>query len=498
MKHFKRIKFGNNRGITIVWMALFMLPLLIMFAGLAIDLSYMYFVKNQLQVGADAASLAGVPKLTGENDDTTLNPNVLIQAEARQEAWKFACKNKAASAPIYLVTNAPADCNTPPAGTSLNSSNAATGDIIVGHWTTDTPPAGVVCEPAGAGVFCRATGSTGLSINAVKAVPRRTGATPGMPSVTVFWGQIFRMIGGDWSLMQAVSNAIATTNVPYIAPLPICLPSCDLKTPYITAWGYDDTQPDDPFPTCPEPQTDSILCTDPNLPPLSGGSNNVDMPVTPPGQAFYLASSNQADCPPKKPGLAWTNFKTNVCAASPACDMPTKDEVLPYILGTQKIDPKAICNKNICTTNGNISPLLKTFEDEFNKHKNEDNFINGTNVKGWRIFVPIVSNLSCGVAQQTCPGAQGGQANPYYLERFAEVVVTQVMTTGKHGIRLVGATACNSSNGCPTASEITDTFQCKEGPNMNVKTITRKVTAIGCQDCNLPLAGFGQGARLVK
>lgn len=489
MKYFKKIKPGNNRGITLVWMALFMLPLVIMFAGLALDISYMYFVKNQLQVGADAAALAGVPKLTGETDNTTLNPNVLIQEAARQETWKFACKNSAAGSPnIFLVTNTPSDCNTPPAAASLNAANADGGDIVVGHWTTDTPPAGVVCETAGAGVFCRATGSTGLGINAVKAVATRTGATPGMPAVRVFWGQIFRMIGGDWSLMSARASAIATQNVPYIAPIPICLPSCDLQTPSITAWGYDDNQPDDPFPACPEPDTDSILCTDINLPPGSGNSNSTDTPVTPPGQAFYLASSNQAECDPKKPGLAWTNFKTNECNVNPACDMPNKNEVEPYILGQKTVDPKAICNKNICTTNGNIHPLLNTFEGEFIKNKT-NHVVSGVVVNGWKVFVPIVSNISCGAPQQTCPGAQGGQANPYFVERFAEVIVTQVMTTGKQGIRIVGLS--------PSA-DLTDTFQCKEQGNMNIKTITRKVTGIGCQDCALPLAGTGLSARLVK
>lgn len=508
MKYFKKIKPGNNRGITLVWMALFMLPLVMMFAGLALDISYMYLAKNELQVAADAAALAGVPKLTGETDNTTLNPNVLIQETARQETWKFACKNTAANypsrSPVYLA-NTTGDCENSNTLTAnqLNGGNVVDGDIVVGNWIKDN--SGINCatgwETAGSGFFCRANGSTGLSINAVKVVARRTGAAavPGIKSggnaASVFWGQIFRLLDttgsgwSGWSLMSARASAIATQNVPYIAPLPICLPSCSLQTPSITAWGYDDNQPDDPFPACPEPDTDSILCSDINLPPGSGNSNSTDTPVTPPGLAFYLASSNQAECDPKKPGLAWTNFKTNECNVNPACDMPNKNEVEPYILGQKTLDPKAICNKNICTTNGNIHPLLNTFEGEFIKNKTNHVVNGGVVVNGWRVFVPIVSNETCGVPQQTCPGAQGGQANPYFVERFAEVIVTQVMTTGKQGIRIVGLS--------PSA-DLTDTFQCKEGGNMNIKTITRKVTGIGCQDCALPLAGTGLSARLVK
>jgi hypothetical protein len=46
-----------------------------------------YLSKNQLQVAADAAAVAGVAYLDGSNDP--------VQEQARQAAWKFACKNRA-------------------------------------------------------------------------------------------------------------------------------------------------------------------------------------------------------------------------------------------------------------------------------------------------------------------------------------------------------------------------------------------------------------------
>src|SRR4030067_3037008 len=95
----------NKRGITLVWGAFF-LVLCLMFLGLAVDIAYMYVVKNQLQVAADAAALAGAVDLTLETDN---NSTVLSQVPARQAAWRFSCKNRAADNPkkVYLVAVVP-------------------------------------------------------------------------------------------------------------------------------------------------------------------------------------------------------------------------------------------------------------------------------------------------------------------------------------------------------------------------------------------------------
>src|SRR4030043_1803182 len=103
----------GEKGITLVWGAFFLI-LCLMFLGLAADIAYMYVAKNQLQVAADASSLAGGAYLTLEVDN---NSSVLIQEEARQKTWEFACKNNAAGSKVYLVTNTPPDCdpnNLPP------------------------------------------------------------------------------------------------------------------------------------------------------------------------------------------------------------------------------------------------------------------------------------------------------------------------------------------------------------------------------------------------
>ena len=96
------------------------------FAALAIDIGYFYHTKNQLQGAADAAALAGASLL----DVTTNDPT---QLTARQEAWKFACQNKAVGSNVYLATSKP-DCNASLSSGELNGSNDSTGDIVVGNW----------------------------------------------------------------------------------------------------------------------------------------------------------------------------------------------------------------------------------------------------------------------------------------------------------------------------------------------------------------------------
>src|SRR3989304_4089943 len=119
----------NKKGITLVWGAFFLI-LCLMFLGLSADIAYMYVVKNQLQVAADAAALAGAAGLD-PTDTTTL------QSTARNNAWQFACKNTAADNPknVFLVTapanpNAPAcdGSDTPP---TLNHGNDPNGEFVI-------------------------------------------------------------------------------------------------------------------------------------------------------------------------------------------------------------------------------------------------------------------------------------------------------------------------------------------------------------------------------
>jgi Flp pilus assembly protein TadG len=195
--------YKNRKGITIVMVAL-MLFLLLALLGMAVDIAQMYFAKNQLQVAADAAALAGAGVLDGSA--------LTLQTPARTSAWQFGCKNHAASNPknVYLVAADP-QANDPSATeaqrcdnvpTDLNDANNPNGDIVLGYWNPSLTPAFTPIIP------------TGQIANAVKVVARRTGETPGMPAVRVFIGQIFRFLSTDpnykgWAFMSARASAIA-------------------------------------------------------------------------------------------------------------------------------------------------------------------------------------------------------------------------------------------------------------------------------------------------
>lgn len=181
---------GNHKGVTLVLMALILVVLLIL-ASLAIDIAYMYYTKNQLQVAADAAALAGAAQLD------QINTTSFVQAQARQQAWKFACKNKAAGSAVFLVTNLDANggsnCDLPPLYSNLNGTlNSENGDIVVGNWNFQTRQ------------FSTENISMSNPINAVKITARRTGETPGMDRVGLFLGKIF-----GWSVMSVNAGAIA-------------------------------------------------------------------------------------------------------------------------------------------------------------------------------------------------------------------------------------------------------------------------------------------------
>ena len=442
--------YREKKGITLVLIAL-MLAVLLFFLGMAVDISYMYHVKNQLQVAADAAALAGASQLSSAIDDGT--SATFGQLPARREAWKFACRNRATNQSVFLVTNSSTDCDAPPASGLNETSNTSPGDIVVGNWNSTTR----TFTPANNGGT-----STGLPINALQARPQMTGETPGMPKARVFIGQVFRLIGIDWSRMSARASAIASFTPPQIGPFPVCLPSCSMNTPLDGQWDYDKTL-DDP-----------ILCTDAN------GS--------PPGQLFVFESSSETE--PKKPALAWTNFVTRDCGQN--CDMPNWTEVLPYLQGAPTPD---ICNKNICTTNGTIANLFDDLQTAFDKNKKPYPFsVSGTTITitGWNMLVPVVSDTTCGVPNSACPGAQNGKANPYYVSQYANVLITEVIKP--KGIRFVGLDNPRPFN---------QTVTCKGGPHPTIITVNRMVTSIAasgvCADCQSPPStSGGTRAHLVK
>ena len=86
----------NEKGATAVFVAL-VLALLLMFAALAVDVNYLYGVRNELHNAADSGSLAGASVLL--NSDGSLNRQAAID-----EAIRMASSNKTGNQDVVEVT----------------------------------------------------------------------------------------------------------------------------------------------------------------------------------------------------------------------------------------------------------------------------------------------------------------------------------------------------------------------------------------------------------
>jgi hypothetical protein len=401
MKYYK-----EKKGITLVLIAL-MLAVLLFFLGMAVDISYMYNVKNQLQVAADAAALAG--EGMGLSGTYTGDPAVLQQNKARCEAWKFAQKNNAAGSPVYLVTNSPsypADCNdATTSNTGLNEANDAHGDIVVGNWDTTRPTGTSSCDdqrflPT---VLCSGTVvplPSGASINAVKVVGRRTNEAAvtnikmGDNPARVFIGQVFRLIGINWAFMSAKASAIAGPGPLLDIPaLSLCIKSCNIT----------------------------------GLPKL-----------------LAIQPSSGLPCPDNV--IAWTIFKSD-------SSIPEKD-IEDLIDRTRELtsnDITNLCGQCVTTNNGTsaINYLGDKFRSTTFDAANKD-IVSGV-VTAWRVGLvvfdysccsdfsncspPVCSNpkpkdnCTCGpndCCQGCPPSSQGGPNEPYHIQRWARVTISKI------------------------------------------------------------------------
>lgn len=181
----------GKKGNVLVMVAVSLLALLA-FAGIVIDLGYMFVTQAQLQRTADAAALAGAGMLDPEKDPVNYISN------ARNSARTIALDpaNKAGGAIITL---------------DLNSSNDENGDIVVGYWSVAANPPFSAIVP------------TGKIANAVKVVARRTGETGtgiGVSSkVALFLGSLFGF--ADMST-RAQATAVFGKSL-YAAPIPLCV-----------------------------------------------------------------------------------------------------------------------------------------------------------------------------------------------------------------------------------------------------------------------------------
>lgn len=100
----------DQRGSILLFTTILVVPLMIIFGGLAMDLAYFGAVRAELQRAMDAAALAGAGNL---GFDSSAFPTV------RAAAQQYGASNPYKNGPISL---------------NLNTGNAPNGDIVLGVW----------------------------------------------------------------------------------------------------------------------------------------------------------------------------------------------------------------------------------------------------------------------------------------------------------------------------------------------------------------------------
>jgi hypothetical protein len=303
----------NERGIAIIWVAVSMV-LILAFAAIAIDLSFLYTDKNYLHVSADSAVLAAANKISDPNDCAASSGS--SNYPVRETAMEYAGFHSGGSGTGGAVT------------LNANDSNDPAGDIVLGHYTRDGDPSTDDLTP------CQDAGGT--PVNAVRVRARRDDA----PS---FFGGIF---GAPIGKVGAYATAVAEPR----ANLPICVPSCiatnsacagitmQPETGENAAWTgfFGGTSEQDILSLVQNPQT--IPCTNP-----AGGGAQINMGnglMTPVLQAIKNAyNANQV-------GGQWC---VNLPTCNSACDTPPNECTTTgnYGTGSETIDGSAV----FCITN---------------------------------------------------------------------------------------------------------------------------------------------------
>lgn len=204
----------NKKGFALIWFVL-IIPVVLLFTMMAVDFSYMYVAKGQLQNAADASALAGVAALAKVPADTT---------GARTQAIAFAAANTVAKKPVTLASDG-------------SNNLSAVNDITLGNWNGTNYTA------------------NGTPFNAVQTVARRTADAPDGQVDTFFTKAI------GWSKMSAAASAVAAvlpgsdgffticganqgpcTPDPDPAKQPTLVSSVTPSTPLILVKGKDDPQ----------------------------------------------------------------------------------------------------------------------------------------------------------------------------------------------------------------------------------------------------------------
>lgn len=116
-----RHRLRNQRGSILLFTTVLVVPLMIIIAGLAMDLSYYGTVDDELQRSMDASALAGAGKLGFDNS---------VFPDVRQAAQDYATSNP------YRAENTAKQITT--STFTQNPGNADSGNVVLGIWNGTT------------------------------------------------------------------------------------------------------------------------------------------------------------------------------------------------------------------------------------------------------------------------------------------------------------------------------------------------------------------------
>ncbi len=124
----------DSDGVVVV-MLVAMLPALVAFAALAIDMSYAYWLRTQLQHAASAAALAGVQGIVDGDPDNGMAPDGVADNDAyRVAAIRYAYKNMTENRFGRVISSS---CGIYDSAADTVGGSAECADIKVGNWNPD-------------------------------------------------------------------------------------------------------------------------------------------------------------------------------------------------------------------------------------------------------------------------------------------------------------------------------------------------------------------------
>jgi Flp pilus assembly protein TadG len=236
-------------------------------------------------------------------------------------------------------------------------------------------------------------------VNAVQVRPRRTDTSPGGP-VSLFIGRVFGQ-----NTMGASADAIAALPLRANSFISFCVDSC------------------------------AGISTDPSNPTRLDGING-----NPPVRVYNTRPPSQT---PGYEAFAWTSLLKPVSSAS---------GISPLIC--TESPNEEVCGKDIYTTQGQVSSLLKDLEAVFNdpNYDRDNKEFSGSNVSAWWVIVPVVEECN-----------PGNQPEPHTVLRYALIRIISACDTG-------GGNACRpyQSHPCTNAGNIVvDRIACIDCANIS-------------------------------